>query len=272
MKEVKFNHFVVLGEAARPAAGSKAPRLRVKCDCGRITHKIKNHVISGRSKCCGHDLCEFRKGRRKDISGRCFGKLTVLRADERHKIRTRLKWWVRCECGSEKLVLSKHLKPGGTQSCGSSICKDDRHGMSKTAIYKIWAAMIARCSNPNNRFWHCYGGRGINVSKRWLRFECFYEDMGDRPSVKHSLDRVDNKRGYAPDNCRWATRDAQANNTRSNVLLTHEGKTMTQTQWERALNLSRGTIASRRFYGWKGSDLFLPKQKDSPRKGFRLKS
>ena len=88
------------------------------------------------------------------------------------------------------------------------------HGKSGTPEHKSWKLMRSRCLNPRNQDWADYGGRGIAICERWSDFMCFYDDMGPRPSAKHSLDRIDNSRGYAPDNCRWATNKQQANNRR----------------------------------------------------------
>jgi hypothetical protein len=80
--------------------------------------------------------------------------------------------------------------------------------------YKVWAAMIQRCSNPNNADYPDYGGRGIRVCDRWLKFANFYADMGPRPSPQHSIDRIDNDGNYALGNCRWATAADQRANQR----------------------------------------------------------
>lgn len=122
------------------------------------------------------------------------------------------------------------------------------HGLSGTRIYRTWALMCHRCSNPNSIGWPCYGGRGITVCERWLKFENFLADMGPRPAGT-SLDRIDNALGYSPENCRWATRHQQANNMRSNRLITAFGKTMTMAEWARDRNLHYKNLKSRLWRG-----------------------
>ncbi len=87
---------------------------------------------------------------------------------------------------------------------------------SKTPEYRAWAGMFDRCYQAGHRFWHCYGGRGITVCDRWHTFENFLEDMGERPPgpTRFSLDRLDNERGYSPDNCGWRTHHEQLKNRR----------------------------------------------------------
>lgn len=111
-------------------------------------------------------------------------------------------------------------------------------------IHGCWSAMRARCLNPSNHAFAYYGGRGITVCERWASFANFVEDMGPKPSSKHSIDRIDNDGNYEPSNCRWATPREQAANRRSSVWITHAGKRMVAAEWARAIGRDRHTIVN----------------------------
>ncbi len=125
-----------------------------------------------------------------------------------------------------------------------------RHGMSFSPEYAAWLNMRARCRlKCMNRF-HRYGGRGIKVCERWSVFENFFADMGYRPSIEHSLDRINNDGNYEPGNCRWATRDEQNANKSCNRLICHSGQTRTLSEWAKYAGLPMVAFAYRLRRGW----------------------
>ena len=125
------------------------------------------------------------------------------------------------------------------------------HGMSKTSEYKTWVSMKQRCSNPRDKFYASYGGRGIIVCDSWHNsFEAFYKDMGPRPSIKHSLDRIDVDGGYGPEKCRWATIDQQLSNQRRNIYVLYKGERITVSEAERRSGLPANIAHNRLKIGW----------------------
>lgn len=121
-----------------------------------------------------------------------------------------------------------------------------KHGMSRTQEYTIWIGMKVRCYNPKAINFHEYGGRGIIVCDEWRDdFSAFLRDVGPRPGRGYSIDRIDNDGNYEPGNVRWVTMRQQSNNTRRNVRLTHDGKTLTFAQWARELGINVNTIKKR---------------------------
>lgn len=112
--------------------------------------------------------------------------------------------------------------------------------------------MLQRCYNPNNPSFQNYGERGIEVCSRWIAsFAAFLEDVGPRPTRRHTIERIDNDGPYSPENCRWATRSEQNRNTRQNVKLVFRGRTQCMADWSRETGLPLGTIRDRIFRcGW----------------------
>lgn len=152
-------------------------------------------------------------GKRYDLrAGDRFNSLTVVGPVPKKS--KQLRWLCRCDCGEMTEVESYDLRHGKTKSCG---CKQHAgtHGMSGSPEYSIWAGMLQRCNNPYKTEYKYYGGRGIKVCSEWHTFENFYRDMGPRPSVTHSLDRIDCNGDYEPGNVRWATAFEQWQNRES---------------------------------------------------------
>lgn len=140
----------------------------------------------------------------------------------------------------------------------SPIKRVTKHGMSKTRVYDLWCGMITRCSNSKVDSYKYYGGKGIKVSKAWLIFSNFYKDMGEPPSQLHSIDRIDNSKGYSKKNCRWVTPIEQANNTSRSIIVDHNGETHPLYVWEKKTGISRKTLGERYRRGWRGEKLFSP--------------
>ncbi len=127
--------------------------------------------------------------------------------------------------------------------------------------FNSWRSIFNRCNRKKCPQYKRYGGRGIRVCERWSKYENFLEDMGQRPSKLHSLDRIDNNGNYERSNCRWATVDVQVRNRRSNINVVIDGKVYCSKDAERLLGLSEGLISQRKRLGWKTDKLTKPIQK-----------
>jgi len=178
-----------------------------------------------------------------------FGRLTVVEQCGRTADH-RIVWYCRCTCGRQVKVSSKLLTNGATKSCGCLRRQlATKHGYSKTTTYRVWQQMIQRCHNPRNDAYADYGGRGVTVSPEWKLFENFLKDMGEAPEDQ-TLDRIDNQKGYCKSNCRWASKQQQAQNRRDNLRVTYNGKTRCLSDWAHETGIKRATIKSRLDSGW----------------------
>ncbi len=186
-----------------------------------------------------------------DLCGRTFGRLTVL--DFLPKVGTKYSWWkCRCRCGKRVSVMGNCMVHGGTRSCGCLRLENiTKHGLTGTGIFRIWGHIVERCECKTHKSYPNYGARGIGMCKKWrVSPLAFANDMGPRPSARHSVDRKDNNGNYCPSNCRWATSIQQNNNTRRNLFLELDGVRKTAAQWYSTYGVNKATFHGRLRRGW----------------------
>lgn len=185
----------------------------------------------------------------KPMAGLRFGRLIVIAFDKRSS-HGALYYWCRCECGTEKSIEGNSIRRGDTVSCG---CYSRRisttHGKSRTPTYTSWRNMIQRCTNPKNKRYQCYGGRGIIVCEKWRQFENFLADMGECPP-SYTIERQNNDGNYEPSNCRWATIAEQAVNRSNNSRIEFRGQKRLLRDWAAEIGIDRRTLHRRLKCGW----------------------
>lgn len=201
----------------------------------------------------------MRETRVKPETGNRYGRLTVESLFEINKKRRSARWSCLCDCGARVIVSGTSLRTGHTSSCGcfhkevvGAINRTHNRSPQKgraNPTYGTWKSMHRRCSSPKDQAFKNYGGRGISVCPRWDSYENFEADMGAMPDGL-TLDRINNEKGYSPDNCRWATRAEQNSNKRDNVLVEYEGKTMTVMALSKLLKVQYSTLRYRVRQGW----------------------
>lgn len=159
----------------------------------------------------------------KDLTGQRFGRLVVVEraGSDKHKHAT---WKCQCDCGEVRVLCSGNLRNGLVNSCGclrvdSNKKRFTKHGRRESRLYCVWIDMKKRCYNPSTHNYHRYGGRGITICDEWLHnFEAFYDWAiangydETAPRGQCTIDRIDNDKGYSPDNCRWVDAKTQNNN------------------------------------------------------------
>lgn len=223
-----------------------------QCDCGNVTQSTTGALRRGSKKSCG-----CKQGGFQDHTGEKFNSLTALKCTGRTNDGNPI-WLCRCDCGNLHTVSARNLVHGYVKSCGCLRKAGTRttHGESSSRLYNVWNGMRQRCNNKNNDRWSSYGGRGIKVCQEWEQYEAFrdwaiangYDESASYG--KCTLDRIDVDGDYCPSNCRWVDIVTQCNNTRYNVRISANGKTMTIAEWSRDSGISESTIRSRLADGW----------------------
>jgi hypothetical protein len=196
-------------------------------------------------------------GKFVDLTGQVFGRLTVIEKAKQRDASGRILWRCKCNCGKETFVITNLLKKGHTKSCGclhSDLLseRNKTHGKTYDSIYIVYRNMLVRCVDKNNKQYPNYGGRGIIVCDRWLEsFENFYADMGDPPTSKHQIDRIDNNGPYSPENCRWVTAKENGRNKRTCNFISYKGEIKTLTECAEDKGMLRKTLHNRIYRsGW----------------------
>ena len=201
----------------------------------------------------------------ENLIGEKFGMLTVISQSNSNKQKRRM-WICRCDCGKlkEKAVTTHDLKSGAVRSCGCLYYKSNKlnskkHGKTRSRLFVIWSGIKSRCTYEKNIEYKNYGGRGITVCDEWAKdFMTFYNwSMANGYQDNLTIDRIDNDKGYYPDNCRWVTMREQQNNRKNNRKIMYENKEYTVSKLSEKLNIPYATLLWRINNGWKLEELSL---------------
>ena len=193
----------------------------------------------------------------KDITGQRFRRLIALEyvGNDKHQCAM---WLCKCDCGNTKSILGASLRNGSTTSCGCyNAEKSSTHNLTNHRIFNIWIRMKDRCNNPKHMHYNRYGGRGIRIYEHWENdVQEFYNwaiSHGYKPSL--TIDRIDNDKGYYPENCRWATVKQQMRNKCTNINIYISGKRYTIPELSEIYGINVHTLYSRYRRGARGKDL-----------------
>jgi len=237
----RFGRLVVLQDAGWA-------KITLRCDCGKDRVSTRNNLRLGHTQSCGclkREQLQAKHDQRwydnVPLVGARFGRLVVLR-------HARPWTFCQCDCGQECHVPKYSLTNGRTQSCGClrqetarKKGKNVKHGGWGTVLWDRWHGMIRRCTDPSAVGYDRYGGQGVIVDPRWLGdtgFQNFRDDVGEPPSKKHTLDRINGAGNYQPGNVRWATPTEQARNRKTNHLVVAFGRTQCLSAWAEEVGLS----------------------------------
>lgn len=231
-----------------------------QCECGNQVVVTTGHLRSGHTQSCGCKNVERMRARLVNLLEQRFGRLTVLLYAGKDVFEKTL-WLCQCDCGNQVTVTMGNLRYDVTSSCGCLLRdiatengkKTKTHGLTGKKSFEIWIKMMERCKNVHNKD---YGGRGIYVVERWHDPINFTADMGEPPEAM-TLERLDNNGAYSPENCVWASRKIQSRNRRSNVMITHDGKTQCLDDWVKETGIDPTVIKRRIKSGYSSEWVFF---------------
>lgn len=202
-------------------------------------------------------------GIKVNLIGQKFNRLTVIGEAPKRRNSTSMLWRCKCECKNNVNASTKDLKSGHSKSCGCLAhellikrnISNATHGQTANRNisheYYIWTGIKSRCYNINHNYYKYYGGRGIKMHDDWFNsFECFYKYIGKAPSIKHTIDRINNNGNYEPSNIQWATRKDQANNRRNTRLFNYKGKMRSISQIADIIGIKYTTLKARLNLNW----------------------
>lgn len=249
--------------------GHKRAMWKCRCDCGNETIVSTTNLKSGNIKSCGkcngktrNEKGQYEKwGNIKDITGMKYGKLTVIGLDK--IVNKKSYWLVKCECGTVKSVRGDTLK--SITSCGCEKKKQDiinlkiksNHKMTYHPAFRIWQAMIARCENPNQKFYSNYGGRGIKVCPDWHDIKKFAEwadETGFVAGKNLSIERKDVNGNYCPENCCWIDKKLQPRNRRNTIKFKIDNVERPLSEWAEIYDVPYKKVIGRYYNGKRDPD------------------
>lgn len=208
------------------------------------------------------------KNKIKVTEGQKYGKLTIIK--EVSPIGSKRRILCKCDCGNIKEYSMDRVIHGRTRSCGCLrnemfLAHRNNNGTSKypkeareSRLLGIWYNMKERCYTKSSSVYRKYGEKGITICDEWRNdFMTFYNwAISNGYSEELTIDRIDSNGNYEPSNCRWVNNEAQANNRKSNVLITYNGETHTITEWSKILNIKKEVLFSRKYNGWSIERMF----------------
>lgn len=185
-------------------------------------------------------------GRKFDMTGQVFGEWTVLQRAGK-ATSGNYKWLCRCSCGTVKEVDGNSLRSGKSTRCRHCIIPHNKTKYSGDPIQTIWSGMKQRCYDKKQSHYHLYGGRGISICDEWISNPVEFYRWAYANGYKRglSIDRIDNNKGYYPENCRFIKKEEQSSNRRTNRYITIDGEVDIMTGWCRRFGISRNTVKSR---------------------------